>query len=181
MRLLLATFALLLALAAPAAAAPTWLTPVPLSPRSAGDVSALDIASDDAGHIAAVWNKFLGAGNHRAQISLRSPGGSFTPALSFSEASGVVTDPAVGTAGDGVATIVWHEMAGASQLVKVTRFDRAGGRAGDQTLSIAGENPRVAVAPNGVAIATWIEGNAVNAAVRDSGGAAFTDIGAISA
>ena len=114
MRLLLATAAVLLALAAPAGAAPTWLTPVPLSPRSTGEVSAMDIASDDAGHIAAVWNKFLGMGNHRAQISLRSPGGSFTPALSFSDASNVGTDPAVGIAGDGVATVVWHELAGAS-------------------------------------------------------------------
>ncbi|MET0685328.1 MAG: PKD domain-containing protein [Solirubrobacteraceae bacterium] len=181
MRLLLATFTLLLALAAPAAAAPTWLTPVPLSPRSTGEVSAMDIASDDAGHIAAVWNKFLGMGNNRSQISLRSPGGPFTPALSFSDASNVGTDPAVGIAGDGVATVVWHEMTGASQLVKVARFDRAGGRAADQTLSTAGDNPRVAVAPNGVAVATWVEGNAINAAVRDSGGGAFIDIGAISA
>ena len=180
MRLLLATAALLLAMAAPAAAAPTWLTPVPLSPRSTGEVSAMDIASDDAGHIATVWNKFLGMGNHRAQISLRSPGGSFTPALSFSDASNVGTDPAVGIAGDGVATVVWHEMAGASQLVKVARFDRAGGRAGDQTLSTTGEHPQVAVAPNGVAVVTWVEGTAVHAAVRDGGGSAFSDLGAIS-
>jgi hypothetical protein len=180
MRLLLATSALLLTMAAPATAAPTWLTPLPLSPRSTGEVTDTEIASDDAGHVAAVWSKLLGPGNYRAQISLRSPGSGFTPALSISGATTVQADPAVGIDGDGVATVAWHEMSGASQLVKVARFDRAGGRAGDQTLSTAGENPRVAVAPNGVAVVTWTEGTAVHAALRDSGGGAFTDVGAIS-
>ena len=125
----------------------------------------MDIASDDAGHIAAVWNKFLGMGNHRAQISLRSPGGGFTPALSFSDASQFGTDPAVGIAGDGVATVVWRRRPARRSSSRSRASTARGGRAGDQTLSTAGENPRIAVAPNGVAVATWVEGNAVNAAV----------------
>ena len=185
MRLFLAVVALAasLVLADRAAAAPTWLSPVTLSPQSPGEVQGAEIASDDAGHVAAVWMKQTGMAplEYRTQLSLRSPGGGFTPAVNLSSASDQYTEPDVGVDGGGTATVAWSETTGATSSIKVARIDAAGSRSGDQTLSSAGRDPRIAVAVNGAAVVTWKEGNAIHAATRADGGSAFINAGAISA
>src|SRR5215217_7968096 len=112
MRLLpffLAASVLSLAAAAPAGAAPTWLTPVTISPQSTGEVQNAVIASDAAGHLAAAWMKQTGSAplQYTARLALRSPGGGFGPAINVSQASEDTTAVDVAVDRAGTATVVW--------------------------------------------------------------------------
>ena len=82
--------------------------------------------------------------------------------------------------GSGTATVVWHETIGGVTEVKAMRVSPDGIKTGAQTLAAAGDEPRVAVNANGVAIATWRELSQIHAAARGAATASFTDVGPIS-
>ena len=182
MRALLLALAAALVLAAPAQAAPTWLPPVTLSPQGVGEIQNNAIASDAAGHLAAVWMKQTGSAplRYTAQLALRSPGGGFGPVINISQASEQYTAVDVAVDGTGTATVVWDETIGGVTEVKAMRVTVDGVKNGAQTLAAAGDEPRVAVNANGVAVATWRESSQVHAAVRGAASDPFTDVGAIS-
>ena len=183
MRLFLATAAISLLAAAPAAAVPTWLPPVTLSPQSVGEVQNSVIASDAAGHLAAVWMKQTSSGplGYRAQLSVRSPGGSFSPVINVSPESEQTLSPDVGIDGSGTATVAWDETIGGVREIKVMRVSPAGEKSGVETLSTNAQgDPRVAVNADGIAVITWRESSAVHAALRLGATQSFTDVGPIS-
>src|SRR4051794_31717955 len=74
-----------------ASAAPTWLTPVPLSDasRAAGEV---DIAFDRQGTAIAVWSRSNGT-NTVIQASVRPPGGAFSAPQNLSATGQNAGDP----------------------------------------------------------------------------------------
>jgi hypothetical protein len=175
--LLLAVLATLL-LASPAAAAPTWLQPVTVSPEEAGQVAQFSVGSDDAGHVAAAWQRMVGA-QGRIDFSLRSPGGGFTAAKLLSTPGVPAGDPTVDVDGSGTATIAWSEPDG----IKVSRVGLDGVATPVETLGGAGAaQPQVAVAPNGAAVLAWEDTGAtvVAAASRAAGAATFVGAGTIS-
>jgi hypothetical protein len=175
--LFLAVLATLL-LASPAAAAPTWLAPVTVSPEADGQVAQFAVGSDNAGHVAGVWQRLTGA-QGRIDYSLRSPGGGFTAAKTLSTGGVHALDPAVDVDAGGTATVAWSEPDG----IKVTRVAADGTAAAVETLGGAGAaQPQVAVAPNGAAVLAWEDGGGtvIAAASRAAGAATFVGAGTIS-
>ncbi len=158
--------AALLAAAAPASAAPTWLSPVTVSPSRSGDVTGATIASDDAGHVVAAWLRDDTAPGvtYSVDVSLRSPGGGFTPAATLSPAGVGADPPSVGIDASGTATVVWAE---ADTSVKAIRIAPDGTRSAIETVAAgAADAPRVAVAPSGAAVLVWVDGGQVVAGTR---------------
>ena len=182
MRTLLLALAATLVMATPAEAVPQWLAPVTLSPQSSGELQNATIASDAAGHLAAVWMKQTGSAplQYTAQLSRRSPGGGFGPVVNISQASEQQTAVDVGVDGSGTATVVWNETIGGVTEVKAMRVSPDGTKTGAQTLAATGDEPRVAVNANGVAVATWRELSQIHAAARGTATGSFTDLGPIS-
>ena len=123
-----------LAAAAPASAAPTWLSPVTVSPSRSGDVTGATIASDDAGHVVAAWLRDDTAPGvtYSVDVSLRSPGGGFTPAATLSPAGVGADPPSVGIDASGTATVVWAE---ADTSVKAVRIAPDGTRSAVETVA----------------------------------------------
>jgi hypothetical protein len=177
--LFLAAFATLL-LASPAVAAPTWLAPVTVSPEDPGQVAQFSVGSDNAGHVAAAWQRLVGAQGH-IDYSLRSPGGGFTPAKTLSTGGIAAEDPSVDVDAGGTATIAWSEPDG----IKVATVGADGTVTPVGTFGGNGAvRPRLAVAPNGAAVLAWTAPDAANtviaAAYRTAGQPAFVGAGTIS-
>jgi hypothetical protein len=175
--------------AAPATAAPTWLTPasppswlgsLELSPSTPSAQNAFDpdVAVAPSGDATVVWHRFDGV-RTRAQWTARRAGGSFAPAQALSPSGEAALDPRVGVDREGAATTVWRGSAGGSRsLVRAATRPAAGGGFGaPATLSVDGQDarePDLAVAPDGAAVAVWsrFDGtrHVIEAATRPAGG-----------
>ena len=132
--------------AAPAVAAPTWLSPVDVS--LAGQ-SALEpqVAIDAAGDAVAVWDRSNGA-NTIVQAAARPAGGSFGAPVDLSVAGGnaLVPQVAIDPAGDAVA--VWTRFNGSNVIVQAAARPAGGSFGAPVDLSLAGQNaihPQVAI------------------------------------
>jgi len=124
MRLFLATLAILLALAAPAAAAPTWLPASFLTDEAVGTpISSIAVAPD--GTAVAAWSRDTGGGGFGVEIARRAPGGGFAVVCSPTTGGQNGRTPQVAMNAQGDATIVWAETPAGT--IRATRLD-AGGR-----------------------------------------------------
>jgi len=175
--------------AAPAAAAPTWLSPasppswlgsLELSASSPAGQNAFDpdVAAAPSGDAIVVWHRFNGV-RTTAQWTARRAGGSFAPAAALSPSGEAALDPRVGVDRGGAATAVWRGSQGGGRSVirAATRPAAGGGFGAPATLSVAGleaRDPDLVVAPDGAAVAVWsrFDGtrHVIEAAARPAGG-----------
>ncbi len=187
MRAVLLALAATLVFATRAEAAPTWLSPVTVVPPSAGDAVITDIAGNDAGQSTAVWLKLDASAPgccYRVTIVQHSPGGGFSTPKPLSTAGLNADDPRIGIDAAGSATLVWSEYDGVINSIKAVSVDPGGNLGVVQTLSTAATDaiaPRVAVSAGGTAVATWLEGGRIRAAVRPAGASSFGSSDPISA
>ena len=173
-RVQLAVFAMslvVLASAGGASAKPTWLAPRDLS-LPGGSAESPQVALDAAGNALVVWYRWSGqvsvvqAAEHRA-------GGTWGAPRNLSPPGSAAYYPqlAVNAAGDAVAVWVGSSETGANVVQAAARSGGgAWGRAEDLA---AGNDPRVALAPDGTAVAVWerFDGatSVVQAAIRPPG------------
>jgi hypothetical protein len=180
MRSLLLAVAATLVLAAPAAAAPTWLSPVDLGAETPGTSSSGRVALAPDGTAVAAWAQWTpSAGTWVLQVSRRLPGGGFSPPITV-PGSTAVSQLSVGVGIDGSdnATIVW-EQAG---QIRVVPFLAGAASVGTVQPLAAGQLPVIAVNNGGTAVVAWLDGGStqVSSAVRPAATGDFGDIKTIS-
>jgi hypothetical protein len=119
----------------------------------------VDVTAD--GTATVVWKRYDG-GHYLVEERRLTPAGELRP----EEASNVLSEPgedavepAVATAPDGGAAVVWSCYDGEHSIVQTRRIDPAGApEATTSSLSAAGQSavkPQVAMAPNGAATVVW--------------------------
>ena len=152
MPLLLATLALVLTLAAPASAAPTWLQPTGLGADVADTSSIGSVAVAPDGTAVAAWAQATADGmDFNLQVSRRLPGEGFGPATTVPGTSGA-GQVDVGIDGAGNATVSWLD----GGAVRVLAMPRDGGPGAAQTVDGAGNDGLVvAVGVQGRAVLAW--------------------------
>ena len=174
--------ALLLHAPAAAHAAPAWLAPQDLS--VAGTHGGHKVAFGPQGNAVAIWSRKSGS-NQIVQAATRPAGGSWSQPqnLSAADRDAFGLDLALDPQGNAVAT--WASKQGVNDVsAEAATRPAGGGSARDgwsarQVLSAAGQNaynsPRVAVDPQGRAVAIWLRSEGgkviVQAATRPAGGA----------
>jgi hypothetical protein len=175
MRLLLATGFLLLALAAPAAAAPAWLPPTPLGADVAQVSSNGRIAVAPDGSAVAAWAQALPTGTDFVlQYSRRPPGGRFSAPVTVGGTTGAGSvDVAVDR--EGSATIAFLQ----GTTVRAMRVPRSGAPSAPETIDTDGSFLSLAVGIQGRAVLAYVKGFAtapvVRSAVRSGATGEFPD------
>jgi hypothetical protein len=164
--ILLTALGAVLALAGPAAAAPSWLDPVTVD--NSADPAEGDIAVAPDGTALAVTQVTIGGADH-IRARLRRPGGAFGPAVELATANGDF--PRVAVDQHGNFTAAWT--VGAD--LKAARL--AAGAASFEATETVGmvdpvnPQPVLAVGGNGTAVLAVREGGTVHAALRTDTGA----------
>jgi PKD domain len=155
-RLGLAVVAATLATAAPAHAAPQWLTPQAVSQEDQ-NASQQQVAFDQNGDAVAVWDS-SGGPQPVVMASARPAGGAFSAPQTLSDPSEPTQSPDVAGDAEGDAVAVWLQSDGADYRV-LAAYRPAGGSFGaPQTLSPAGyeaREPRAAMNAAGEAVIVW--------------------------
>jgi hypothetical protein len=149
--------ALLLALPASAAAAPTWLSPVTLS-SSAENATQPDVAVDVDGDATAVWLYQSDGTNNVVQASTHTPEGSWSTPVDLSVAGENAQSPQVAADANGDVAAVWLRSNGANNIVQVATKPAGGSWSAPVNLSAAGEDadsPRVALDASGDVFVAW--------------------------
>ena len=176
MRLLLATGFLLLALAAPAAAAPAWLPPAPLGADVAQVSSNGRIAVAPDGSAVAAWAQALPNGSDFVlQYSRRPPGGRFSAPVTVAGTTGAGSvDVAVDR--DASATIAFLQ----GTTVRAMRVPRSGPASAPETIDTDGSFLSLAVGNQGRAVVAYVKSVVVRSAVRGGATGEFADAQTIS-
>jgi len=174
-RLSLCVVLLLLAATGVAAAertavTPVWLPPVELTPRSDYSIVDQDVAVDPRDNLLAVWS-----GKSGMLARYRPAGGAWQAPVQLA-ACGVAPTAAFDAAGN--ATVAWLQCTSTfTQMTTAVR--RVDGTWGSPVvLSTPGRSmmyPRLAVAPSGAAVASWIESDGHYAVVQASVRAAVSN------
>jgi hypothetical protein len=155
MRLFLATAAALLTLAAPAAAAPTWLEPGFLTEEGgSAPLTALAVAPD--GTAVAAWSRDTGGGGRGVEIARRAPGGGFAVVCTPTTGGQNGLTPQVAMDAQGNATIAWAE--DPAGTIRATRLPAgASGCETPETVSTGPGNarPALAVGAGGTAVIVY--------------------------
>jgi len=169
----------LFACASPAAAVPTFLTPINISDPG-GDAFEPQVVVDESGNEHHVWTRSDGA-NTRIQYRRRNQAGTFDPVVTVSSAGQDASQPAIDVNAGGEVVAVWTRSDGSNDRVEAAVRPPAGPFGAPQVLSAAGQStddPRVSLDDSGRAVAAWIRfdlGNGglghIQAAVRAPGGA----------
>jgi hypothetical protein len=169
--------ALLFALlaAAPAGAAPAWLSPEAVSSRE-GEAFSPKVAVDAAGDSTAVWYRDDGT-REAVEVNTRPAGGRWAIAGPLSDTARIADDPEVAVDPAGDAVVVWEEVVGGHFLIEA-RVRPAGGSWGAaEQLSSEGQSaiePVVAIDAAGEAVAAWTRSDGskdiVEASTRPKGG-----------
>jgi hypothetical protein len=156
-----------LALAAPAAAAPTWLAPVDLS-ASGEDAGSPAGAMDSSGDVTAVWYRNDGA-NNIVQASVRQAGGAFGTPVDLSQTGVDAFGPRVAMDPAGDAVAVWFRGA----VIQAAARPAGGSFGAAVDVSAVGGNasfPQIAIDDAGEAVAVWYRfdgaNNVAQAAIR---------------
>ncbi len=183
----LAVLFIVLLLPAGAAATPTWLGPVTLSPAGEENLSG-DIALGPDGTAIAVWRRATCSGssekhkceNGRIQYAVRPPGGSFSAAVEMPADPGEpgADTPRVAFDGAGSAIAVWASSAGPVKRIRYSFRPPGGAFGATETIAEPLEGfpgfPQLAITPGGravVAFERYVEGKPVPSyAVRPAGG-----------
>ena len=146
----------------------------------------MDLAVDSRGGVTVVWSVMHNNQGTPSQLddltsvyaAYKPPGASaFGASQVLSDTAEGAEKPSVAVSDDGGAVVVWRNRSGANHVVRAT-FRPPGGTTfgGASTISGAAANntldmPKVAMAPNGNAIAVWIQNRTIRAAARPAGGA----------
>lgn len=141
---------------APAQAAPTWLSPLPLSEagRHAGSP---DVAVDAEGNVIAVWEGSDGI-DRRAYAAVRPAGGAFGDPQTLSEAGQGVNGLDLAVNPSGVAVVVWSRSDGTKVRIQAATRQPGATFGPPETISAAGQSahgPSVAVDASGRAVVAW--------------------------
>jgi len=138
-----------------------------------------EVGIDGAGAATVVWQYEGGAG-YTVQEASKPPAGAFDPPETLNDALGSEENagfPVVGVDAAGDAMVLWRQVDPDESTVQVAARP-AGDEFGEPTIistpGAAAFSPEVAVAPNGSALAVWIENlenNVVRAAAGVAGGA----------
>jgi PKD domain len=187
---LLAIVALLLSCAS-ASAAPSWLTPTPLSMPGQNGTSA-QVAVDARGDSVAVWQRPDGGGNNVVQAAVRPPGGGWqTTPTNLASCFFFATNPevAVDLAGDAIA--VWMCATNVGAHIFVDAATRPAGGTWSQPVQLSdsstatggdAKDPQVALDSDGDATVVWLQGSGgadvfIQAAQRPAGGTWTAPVG----
>jgi hypothetical protein len=173
--------------AAPALAAPTWLSPIPIGPAVAGSSDGgMVLVTDSHGFTTLAYRYVINApGLSSVRIAVRPPGGSFSAPVAVTPETGSAPTPMVEEPGSSLAVdgsdgvwMAWAQWDGSNFRVQV-----AGKPAGTstfgaaQTLSNAGvdaDPPDVAAGADGTVVVTWTRNGVVQAAVKPPGTTVFS-------
>ena len=168
----------LVALVAPAAAAPTWITPATdVSQNSGSNFSNPLVAVGPSGDVAVVFD--LGA---TLKLVTRPPGGTFSTPVDLTTTMQAGIRRGVAVDGAGNTYVVWSDTTGGTggsiSSIKAA-VKPAGAVATVSTLETASnpDEPNIAVTPGGNAVAVWRRGTELRMARRAAGGSfgsAFT-------
>ena len=149
---------IVLAVAAPAAAAPTWLPSVNLSaPATSGLPGSSVVASDALGETFAAWVRNDGQ-NDRVQIAGHAPGASWNAPVDFSEGNQTAAHPSLALSANGFGALAWSRSDGSHLRVQVSRRAPGGAFGAAFTASavpVDSINPVVAVDPVGNVVVIW--------------------------
>lgn len=159
--------------AAPAAAAPAWLTPIDLSVAGQSGLEP-QVAVDSAGDAVAVWERTNGA-NEIVQSASRAAGGTWQEPVDLSVAGRDAFNPQVAVDPSGDAVAVWGRYDGANYIVEAASRAAGGVWQAPVDLSVAGgdaEQPQVAVDSSGDAVAVWQRYDGADYIVEAASGAA---------
>ena len=153
---------------AAASAAPTWLSPVDVSPPINEEATPGDVGIDSGGNVLATWTE--GTNPARKVFgSIRPAGATFLPKEQLSGAGDAI-DPQVAINDRGDAVVVWLEVVGGVQIVRYAVRPAGGPFTTAQNLSNPGDAifgvPEVAIAPEGTAVAVWSRNNGANEIVE---------------
>jgi hypothetical protein len=111
-------------LAAPAGAAPAWLSPVNLS-AVGENAEAPQVAVDPQGNAVALWERSNGT-NEIIQGAVRPAGGVWQEPVSLSAAGEEAFDPQVTVDPQGNAVAVWERPNGTNEIIQGAGYDAAG-------------------------------------------------------
>lgn len=145
-----------LAVAAPANAAPQWLTPQTVS-QPGQDASQQQVAFDQNGDATAAWQS-TGGPNPVIEASARPAGGAFSAPQTLSDTSAYSMSPDVAGDAQGDAVAVWLHSDGTNMRVQAAYRPAGGSFGAPQTLSAVGyeaREPRVAMNESGDAVIVW--------------------------
>jgi hypothetical protein len=163
----LAMTAATLAVAAPAQAAPRWLTPQTLS-QPGQDAGQQQVAFDQGGDAVAVWQS-TGGPQPVIMAAARPAGGAFGIAQTLSDPSSYSMSPEVSSDAQGNSIAVWLHFDGANARIQAAYRPAGGSFGSPQTLSAAGyeaREPHVAMNAAGEAVLVWSLGSGLNEEIQ---------------
>src|SRR4051794_8912395 len=106
------------ALAAPAVAAPAWLTATPLSATGQNAID-LAVAATPNGRIVATWSRFdSAAGNFRIEAVVRPAGGPFSPVAKLSDGANSATLDQLAADANNNVVAVWRRNDGTNERIE---------------------------------------------------------------
>src|SRR5215217_197964 len=159
--------------AAPAGAAPTWLSPVtasiPTTCSSQGQ--AKPVMAPDGTTIAAWQRRDDGcAGVTRVEVAIRPPGGSFGTPITLSNPALESTTPRIAVDAAGNVIVIWIE----NGFISYSQRPAGGSFAAAQTIagSSPAGSPAVAIG-GGTAVATWIQAGTTKVVLKTAGSGTF--------
>jgi hypothetical protein len=144
-----------------------WSSPQTIS-QSGRDSQGPRLAVAPNGTATAVWWRFDGA-NQVIQTASRPEGGAWSPPATLSGPGEDGLFPVVAVAPDGTATAIWERSDGAHYIAQAASRPAGGAWSAPADLSLPGADangPRVAVAPDGTAVAVWVRSDPVNLMVQ---------------
>jgi hypothetical protein len=161
--------------AAPAVAAPAWLSPTDLS-APGQEANDPQIAVDGAGNAVAIWERSNGT-NLIIQSATRPAGGSFSAPVDLSAPQQDASDPQIAVDGAGNAVAIWERSNGTNLIIQAATRPAGGSFSAPVDLSAPGQDafePQIALDGAGNAVAIWERSNGTNfitqAATRSPGG-----------
>ncbi len=132
-----------------------WSRPASLSPKGS-DATSPQVAVDDAGEAVAVWKS---RGEYSiVQGAARPSGGAWSRPVALSANGGNAIEPQIALDGAGEAIAVWQRSDGRGFIVESAARPPAAAWSAPTLLSAKGregEEPQVAVAAGGEAVAVW--------------------------
>lgn len=134
----------------------------------------MDVAGAPDGTVVVTWMHLENGVSSSIQASIRRPNGAFSAPVTISDPDVYSTDPQVGIAHNGVATIVYEGDDGSQHRPVAVTLHRDGTSSAPTNLADEfGTNVAVAVTPNGRATAAWTGGETavVKAATKTPNGA----------
>ncbi len=146
------------------------LSPIQTLSAAGQDAENLQLAVDTTGDAVMVWQRSDGA-TVRIEARTRSAAGVLSPVRTLSAAGQGASDPGLDVDVDGDAVFVWKLFDGgrASFRVETRALSAAGVLSSVQTVTPAGDFPRVGVDDDGDAVFVWLSSDGSNLRARTRG------------